>query len=224
MTEKIPNKAELQEQLDQATEVNEDLAEENQALLNKQADMDARLERMEAFMDEQSEAGAYEGPKPKIYHDPFDCINPHKFKCHPEGLRFSWKNPRIMEDQGPKGWSPVTWDSEIGRDIDTYLASPPAKMEGIATQDNYVRRGVDSILCVIKEEIWLARQQKRESKALRKQMAANARANVMLGDGVETFGDGVKREPRPVGGFKPREELPVPHGGHRTRLFHPDEE
>ena len=224
MTEKTPNKAELQEQLDKATAVNVELTEENQALLNRQADMDDRLARMEALMEEKLDAGTYEGPQPKVYHDPFECVNPHKFKCHPEGLHFSWKNPRIMDDKGPRGWTPVTWDREIGRNIDEYLSRAPAKLQGIETQDNYVRRGVDSILCVIKEEIWLARQQKRESKALRKQMAANARANVTIGEGVETFGDGVKHDPRPAGGFKPREELPVPHGGHRTRLFHPDEE
>jgi len=224
MTEKNPTKAEIQDELEQAAARNEELTEENQALMNKQAYMEERLARMEALIDSQQANGTYRGPEPKVFHDPFDTTNPHKILNHPEGKKLGWKNPRIRDEKGWKGWEPVTWDSEIGKNIEQYIPSPPAKMVGIEKQDNYVRRGTDSVLAMIDEEIWMARQQKREHKALRKQLAANARANSAMGRGVETFGDGVKDEPRPTGGFKPRTETPVPEGGHRTRLFHPDEE
>jgi hypothetical protein len=224
MADKIPTKAEIQEELEQAETRNADLAEENQALMNKQADMEERLARMEALIEGQRAEGTYAGPQPKVYHDPYDTTNPHKILHHPEGKKLSWKNPNIRDRQGWKGWEPITWDSEVGKNIEKYIPSPPAKMVGIEKQDNYVRRGTDSVLAMIDEEIWMARQQKREDKALRKQLAANARANAAIGNGVETFGDGVQSDPRPAGGFKPRQELPVPEGGHRTRLLHPDEE
>ena len=224
MSEQNPTKAQLQDQLEKAQRRNEELEEQNAALENTQADMDKRLSRMETLIQEQRDAGEYQGPQPKIYHDPFDSENPHKILAHPDGKVLSWKNPRVRADRGMRGWVFLTWDSEVGRNIDKYIASPPAKMAGIEHQDNYIRRGTDSILSMIDEEIWLARQNKREEKALRKQRAANARANRALAEGVETFGDGVTDERRPVGGFKPRQELPVPEGGHRTRLLHPDEE
>ena len=219
MTDKNPTKADLQETLEEAQKRNDELTEERDALLNAQADMDSRLARMEALMDEQKASGEYRGPEPKVYHDPFECNNPHKILAHPEGKRLSWKNPKIRNDGGWKGWDPVTWDSEIGKDLDTYIASPPSKMEGISTQDNYVRRGTDSVLAMIDEEIWFARQENRKSKAMRKQLAANARANQRTGEGVETFGDGVTQESRGYG----RGKVAAPVGGVRTPML-PTEE
>lgn len=225
MADKNPTKADLQEDLEAAQAREEELQEERMALLNQQADMDARLARMEALLESRTESGEYQGPEPKLFHDPFDCgSNPHKILKHPEGKILSWKNPRIRQDKGWKGWEPITWDSEVGKNLSEYINDPPAKLEGISKQDNYVRRGTDSVLSMIDEEIWNARQQKREHKALRKQMAANAHANAIIGNGVETFGEGVRRESAPAGGFRRGTEAPVPKGDHRTRLFHPDEE
>ena len=224
MTEKTPTKAEIQADLEIAAAKNDELEEERNALLNQQADMDARLARMEALLTERTASGEFTGPEPRVYHDPFDCKNPHKILKHPEGKILSWKNPRIRQDKGWKGWEPITWDSEIGKNLASYINDPPAKLEGISKQDNYVRRGTDSILSQIDEEIWNARQQKREDKALRKQLAANATANGAIGNGVETFGDGVRKESPPAGGFKQGVEAPLAPGAHRRHMLRPDEE
>lgn len=202
----------------------EELAEVEAARENERAEMEARIERMEALIEQQKAEGTYRGPEPKVYHDPFDTQNPHKILHHPEGKVLSWKNPNYRQQRGWRGWEPVTWDSEIGREISKYIPDPPAKMEGSSKQDNHVRRGTDSVLAVIDEEIWLARQQKRKNKALRKQLAANARSNRALGPGVMTTGDGVQPDGNPRQGLDRPIEPPVPRGGHRTRLMHPDEE
>ena len=219
MTDQNPTKAEIQDNLDTALAKQEELTEERDALLNRQADLDERLARMEALMDENTASGNIRGPEPKVFFDPFDTQNPHKILNHPEGMILSWKNPRIRRDKGWKGWEPITWDSEIGQNLEKYIPSPPAKLEGISKQDNYVRRGTDSVLSQIKEEIWLARQEKRRSKALRKQDAANARANRVMGEGVETFGSGVTQESQGL-----RRGAPAAPTGHSRRMLHPDEE
>jgi hypothetical protein len=211
MSDQNPTKAELQEE-------NEQLKAANDAF-------EDRLARMEELIAQQQAAGEYTGPEPVVYNDPFDAgTNPHHFKKHPDGMVLSWKNPNLRNDKakGWRGWVPVTYDSEIGQNLSEYLSDPPMKMAGIAEQDNYVRRGTDSILCTLPEEIWKARQLKREEKALRKQQAAAVNRNQVLRPGVSTTGDGVQTESRPVGGFKVRENAPpiVTDGpSHRTELF-----
>lgn len=222
MTERVQTKADLAKE-------NDELREENEALANQQALMEQRVAKMEALIQQQIEADEYAGPEPIVYHDPFDADqNPHHIKKHPDGLILSWKNPNIRNGtRGWRGWVPVTYDSEIGEKLTEYIPDPPAKMEGSADQDNYVRRGTDSILCSIPEEMFYARQQKRESKALRKQLAAQAVRNRVLGPGVETFGDGVQVENSPPGGFKAggRSQSPLTseHPSHRTEMFDQEE-
>lgn len=221
MTEKVQTKADLAKE-------NEELREENEALANGQALMEQRVAKMEALIQQQIEADEYKGPEPVVYHDPFDCgVNPHHIKKHPDGKILSWKNPNIRNGtRGWRGWVPITYDSEYGERLHEFITDPPAKMEGSADQDNYVRRGTDSILCYIDEEIFYARQQKRETKALRKQLAAQAVRNRVLGPGVETFGDGVQVEPSPPGGFKAGQRpspLTSEHPSHRTEMFDQEE-
>lgn len=221
MTDQVVTKKELELQ-------NAELQETNEALLNQQADLVARIERMESMVNEQQERGVYQGPEPIVLFDPFDVgTNPHHIKKHPEGKVLSWKNPNIRNGtRGWRGWVPITYDSEIGQNLTDYILDPPAKMEGSSSQDNYVRRGTDSILCWLPEELWQARQMKREQKALRKQMAASARRNISYAPGVETFGDGVQIEERPAGGFKMGRPAPLDtkHPSHRTEMFNHDEE
>lgn len=201
-------------------EENAELREANEALLNQQADMDARLDRMEAFLEQNEE---YAGPEPELHFDPFDRDeNPLTIKKHPDGLKLDWKNPKLRNSIGWQGWKAVTYDSEIGKNLSEYINDPPARMEGISDQDNYVRRGTDSILCTLDEEVWLARHAKRESKALRKQFAANVRRNTVIQEGVETYGDGVQIEGASPGGFKARkgyEPLVSKHPHKRTEMF-----
>jgi hypothetical protein len=215
------------EKLDQETALekeNTQLKEDYEVLANQFATLSDRIAAMESMIQSQTEQGAYAGPEPTMYHDPFDAdVNPHHIKKHPEGKILSWKNPNIRNStRGWRGWVPITYDDEYGSQLSEYIDDPPAKMEGSSDQDNYVRRGTDSILCWIEEEIYMARQQKRESKALRKQLAANNNRNQVLGRGVETFGDGVQVEGTPAGGFKARKgatPLVSKHPAHRTEMF-----
>ena len=221
MAEYVQTKAEL-------TKENDELREENEAMANVQAQMEARVTVMEALIQDKIDAGTYGGPEPVMYHDPFDCgTNPHHIKKHPDGKILSWKNPNIRNGtRGWRGWVPITYDSEIGAHLSDYITDPPAKMEGSADQDNYVRRGTDSILCYIQEEYFLARQQKRETDAIRKQMAAQAGRNRVLRPGVETFGDGMQVEQSPPGGFKTGErQSPQVNGpnAHSVNMFNQEE-
>lgn len=205
---------------------NTELLESNKALVQQQADLEARIAKMENLVSDQRASGTYAGPSPVVLNDPFDAENnPHHFKKHPEGKVLSWKNARWRNEQrGWRGWEPITYDSEIGQNLLEYLNDPPAKMEGSSKQDNYVRRGTDTVLCWIDEEIWRARQMKREHKALQKQQAASASQNTHYGPGVNTFGDGAQMEQRPPGGYQ--KARPSPLGGdtsHRTEMFHNEE-
>lgn len=215
MSEQNVTKRELEEQ-------NILLQEDNDALLKEKESFASRIAALESMVAEKKAAGNYDGLKPELYHDPFDVgINPHHIKKHPDGLHLDWKNPNIRNGAtGWRGWEPVTYDSEIGKNLQEYIPDPPVKMAGSAHQDNYVRRGTDSILCTLPEEIWKARQMKRESKALRAQVAASAQRNTTVQHGVETFGDGVQQEYSPAGGFKSRGNTASPSETfHRTEMF-----
>lgn len=108
-------------------------------------------------------------PEPQLLYDPFDSKNPHKIVKHPPGHRLGWKNPRYREiHRGWRGWIPVAYDSDVGRNLKRYLLDPPRKMAH--QDDNLVRRG-DSILCMLPEEMWLARQQERVDRANRNRTA-----------------------------------------------------
>ncbi len=213
--------------LDQESAVekeNVELKEDYEALANSYASLEDRLEAMENLINKQVQDGSYGGPEPAMYHDPFDAgENPHFIKKHPPGKVLSWKNPNIRNGvRGWRGWIPITFDDEFGSQLSDYISDPPAKMEGTADLDNYVRRGTDSILCWIVEETYMARQEKRERKALHKQLAANNTRNMILGPGVETFGKGVQVEGSSPGGFKSRPgatPLTSKHPAHRTEMF-----
>jgi hypothetical protein len=206
---------------------NEELREDYEALANSYATLEDRLVAMERLINQQVAEGHYNGPEPAMYHDPYDLgTNPHFIKKHPPGKTLSWKNPNIRNGtRGWRGWIPIEYDDEFGQNLSEYIADPPSKMEGSAAQDNYVRRGTDSILCWIDEEIFLARQEKRESKALHKQLAASSTRNRVIQLGVETFGDGAQIEGPSPGGFKARKgasPLISKHPAHRTEMFEED--
>lgn len=214
---KIPSNTSLIEE-------NEKLRKHNEQLGNQQVLMEQRIEKMEALIQQQIEANDYAGPEPVVIHDPYDVsVNPHHIVKHPDGKILSWKNPNIRNSsRGWRGWVPITYDSEYGQNLSEYILDPPAKMAGIATQDNYVRRGTDSILCYIDEDIYNARQLRREQKALRKQYVSQAKRNAVLRPGVETFGDGAELEKSPPGGFKLGKNQDQHVEGptsHRTHMF-----
>jgi len=216
--------AEKLDKVDPLEKENVELQENYDALANSYATLEDRLEAMENLINGQIQEGKYGGPAPAMYHDPFDMgVNPHHIKKHPPGKTLSWKNPNIRNgSRGWRGWVPIEYDDEYGLALSDYIADPPAKMEGSADQDNYVRRGTDSILCWIDEEIYLARQEQRERKALHKQLAANNTRNIVLGEGVETFGNGVQVEGNSPGGFKARpgaSPLTSKHPSHRQEMF-----
>jgi hypothetical protein len=184
-----------------------DLAEENNALKQDIVNMSAeraeleealqslasRIEGMERAMDARASRGEELDIAPEVYYDPFDEQNPHVILNHPEGFVLSWKNPNLRAKKGWKGWVPITYDDEIGKNLGQYLQDPPPRMEGTAQLDSYVRRGTDSILCKLPKEMWDARQQRRSDRSKWKMQAATARDNPR-GDGFEYYGEGVRRQ------------------------------
>ena len=103
--------------------------------------------------------------EPRVVHDPFDTQNPHRIIANPPGFVLGWKNPLYRDGhRGWRGWRPVQFDDEIGRNLSKYLLDPPRRMEHAV--DNMVRRG-DTILCALEEDLWYARQLKRQRKAER---------------------------------------------------------
>lgn len=111
----------------------------------------------------KAKGSAEEIEEPRVFRDPFDAQNPLTFKKHPQGFVLGWINPVYREShRGWRGWQPVTYDSAIGKRLHEYLTDPPRKLA--TATDNIVRRG-DCVLGALPEEIWLARQQKRNLKA-----------------------------------------------------------
>lgn len=211
---KPPLKAEL-------AEANEILQEENTALKDKLETLEDMVDEKMALMEEKlanmrnaGEAVPQADVEP-IYEDPFDGQYGHKIKADPPGFRLGWKNEKMREpsmggSRGWRGWEPITYDDDIGRNLSEYLAAPPARMEGSSQLDNKVRRG-DTILCKLPEEIWLARQRKRTDKdAARRGVAAGAR-NRQIQPGVVTTGDGLKDDTAANSNTVP--------GTHRTNML-----
>jgi len=131
-----------------------------------------------------------------LIHDPFANKNPMKFLKHPEGKRLTWANPVFREMHGLRGLKYVTYDSEIGRNLDKYLVDPPLKMEGSVKQDNFVRRG-DAILAYLPYGIWKARQIARVENANRQIDKNSHKTNRQLNEEAGTFGKGLQRDTNP---------------------------
>jgi len=185
-------------------------------------ELKSRLKAMEDLIAKQKAAGQSVDPEPFVYYDPYDSdVNPLIIKENPEGKILSWKNPNVRNTRGWQGWTPVQYDDEIGRELDRYVNNPPPQMEGTATQDNYVRRGTDSILCWIDKRIWDTRKRKALDKANRRTQMASGAGNTTLMRGVSTFGEGVRTTASSRDGGKSA-AVNQSNPSHQTRLL--DEE
>ncbi len=142
-----------------------EVVEERSTLMETLQGLSNRVDQMAGEVAAQRAAGDPYDPEPELAYDPYDEQNPHAILAHPEGWVLSWKNPDYRAHRGWRGWVPIEHDDEIGQALDQYLNDPPARMEGMANVDNYVRRGTDSILCKLPSEIWDARQKKRTNNA-----------------------------------------------------------
>lgn len=159
-----------------------------------QAKLDALREEMRQRIIEKLKKGEEIDGSVRSIHDPFTRRNPHQIKAHPPGKVLSWKNPKYRQERGWRGWTPVSYDDEIGRDLNLFIIDPPAQMEGSASLDNYVRRGTDSVLSWIPEEVYLARQLEQAQRALESETRAAMRGTVGIRPGVSITGPGgVKR-------------------------------
>lgn len=125
--------------------------------------------------------------------DPFSTKNPHQIKAHPPGKVLSWKNPKYRRERGWRGWNPISYDDEIGRELSLYIIDPPANMAGSADLDNYVRRGTDSVLCWISEDVYLARQLEQSKRALEMEARAAMSGQIAIRSGVMITGDGGRK-------------------------------
>ena len=163
-----------------------DVVEERSELRDALINLDERVTEMAAHQSANRET--YD-PEPVLLYDPFDEQNPHKILKNPDGWVLSWKNPDYRAHRGWRGWIPIEFDDEIGSELGKYLNDPPERMAGMAQIDNYVRRGTDSILCKLPQELWDARQQKRVSNAEYRFQQSRA-VNQIRTKQFSTYGDG----------------------------------
>ncbi len=185
MTDKT--KADLaQENEDLKTQLAQAVEERSQ-LEDSFENLSDRVDMMASAMEEKKANGGYD-PEPESVYDPFDEQNPHTILSHPNGWVLSWKNPDYRAHRGWRGWIPIEYDDEYGQELHKYLADPPARMEGMAQIDNYVRRGTDSILCRLPADIWEARQNKRVRKSHSAQAAT--KDGPRRGHNYSTYGEG----------------------------------
>ncbi len=160
--------------------------------------------------------------------DPYENTDDaHEIKAQPEGYRLYWCNPNYRERRGWRGWVPVEYDSEIGRNLSAYLNDPPIKMEGSKNFDNWVRRGADSVLCYMPIGMWTRRQDVKREKNMRKLGSVRNQSNRSIRDGVSTYGPGLTDSVRPRKGFVPGpdvEAVPDVNGAAVRRRLFPDKE
>lgn len=156
-------------------------------------------------------------------YDPFETTeDAHQIKAHPEGYRLYWCNPNLRDRKGWRGWIPVEYDSEIGRNLGDYLNDPPLKYEGSKSFDNTVRRGTDLVLCYMPIGMWSARYRAKQEKINGRVRGVRGDANRNIREGVNTFGPGLTDSVRPRKGFVPgvnTEVEPAADGAVRRRLF-----
>lgn len=140
-------------------------------------------------------------------YDPYGIGNarPFSFKAHPEGFKLRWNREESRAKHGWKGWEPVDWDSDVGRNLMDYCYDPPRKLDNRI--DSKVRRG-DAILCILPAGQWLARQMARVNKA-----AANQAQHVTPEQDIieeykkgGVYGPGLTVSERPKQGFRMRAE------------------
>jgi len=143
-----------------------------------------------------SEATNEEIHRAEVIRDPWSGVNALRILAHPPGRRLQWINPVARERRGMRGWTAVSYDDPIGREIHLYISDPPSRMIGSSKMDNIVRRG-DSILCWIDIGIFNARQQMRTDKANRMKPALASKQQAQLGPNGQTFGDGLQTDERP---------------------------
>ena len=133
---------------------------------------EAKTAEVEVEVEEEIEEPEVE-LEAELISDPFNVQNPHKINKHPPGWHLGWKNPRWREHIGWRGWEEVTYDSEIGKNLDEYITDAPRKMRGSAEIDNIVRRG-DAVLCRLPIGIYTARIQDRKRRSATRRAATEA--------------------------------------------------
>jgi hypothetical protein len=205
MTDKDKTKADLVEENDALRQDIVNISAERSELMDALRSLSDRIDSMEQARAAREADGETYDPAPDLAYDPFDEQNPHVIRNHPEGFVLSWKNPNLRAHKGWRGWVPITYDDEIGKNLDQYLLDPPPRMEGMAQIDNYIRRGSDSILCKLPKDLWDARQARRETRSKGMVRASAAKANVS-GDGFVTYGEGAQQR-------KSADNTPLPPEG-----------
>ena len=191
-----------------------DLARENEQLREL-------VEEQVAVRDEHAAAGNNTVPSLKQLYDPYESHNPLHIKSDiepdakfPEGQKLSWKSDRIRQYKGWRGWIPVRWDDEYGKNLGDYLGDAPMRMEGSENLDGYVRRG-GLILCRLDKRIWNSRNAKRELKDMQQRGVAGANTIHFDRQGVQIDGEGMSEDQRP----RHTGARPLAEGASRSELM-----
>lgn len=102
----------------------------------------------------------------EIVRDLFSNHNPHAFKRHPKGRHLYWANRAWRDRKGYGQLRPVKANSEEWKELQQCLAEAPLDIDNKGT--NLIHRG-DTILAVMNEEDWQAKQDRRSYLANYKQ-------------------------------------------------------
>lgn len=172
----------------------------------------ARLAELEKYKSESEE-----GEVPTVFgvrldqvgeiFDPYGIGNnrPFSFKDHPVGYRLRWCRESSRDQHGWKGWIPVEWEDEVGKNLSKYCWDAPRKLSNEV--DSKVRRG-DSMLCILPIGQWLARQLARTEKARANQKEHTTPEQNIVDEYKKggVFGPGLTVSERPRAGFKMKPE------------------
>lgn len=135
-----------------------------------------------------------------VLHDPWGEQDFMQIRQHPDGFVLRFVNPQYRARRGWRGWEPVTWSSEIGKNLGDYLIDPPHRFQGGNSIDDYIRVGSDLVLCKLPVAAYKARMKAKQDKR-DKIMGSLGGAKLVQETSPDKQADYQEYGPRPVRGM-----------------------
>lgn len=137
-----------------------------------------------------------------VDHDPWGEQDFMAIRKHPDGFVLRWCNPNYRQGGKWRGWEPIGWSSEIGRNLPEYLIDPPHRFQGGNQIDDLIRVGNDLVLCKLPIGAYRARMKAKQDK--RDRIMNNLTgAKVVDPDAPDLTAEYEKHGPRPLPGMIP---------------------
>jgi len=183
----------------------------------------AVVARAETYTPLPTEAEPQPKPVPvpdaemEVAFDPYSENDFLKFKKFPDTYVLRWCNPNYRRTRGWRGWQPVKWSDDIGRNLGDYLIDPPHRFEGMATMDDYIRAGNDLVLCKLHAGVWFAR--KRAMRERRDDIMSHLQGAKLVAAEDRSSEEPEQYEQADVG--KPLQGMPLPPTRPRANIVSP---